>query len=281
LTNIHVVEGLRQDFATISYSVPGYFVSPDPSINLYKNSAAHIHDKGVHVKASIAIQKLNDEVLFRVPDPASITHAEEVEFLDVSARRLALVVVPPHSTFVVKDGEGLKVIQGRGASFRPMGSHSGSLIPFLVVHWTNRRGDVQFRAQATAPFSAISTEVHARNELIHTGASGAAFLLMRKSTTSGTPPYSDMSQLKAHNIFPERAPADVRAMNFPWVKVEDRSWANGRFKVKNHFYWSLLTQLTRELTPGPRVLQPRRLPRSHSGRLGQRDMSYSNVDGRC
>ena len=65
------------------------------------------------------------------------------------------VVVPPHSTFVVDYCEGLKV-EGRGASFRPMGSHSGPLIPFLVVQWTTRRGDVQFRAQATAPFSAVS-----------------------------------------------------------------------------------------------------------------------------
>lgn len=71
-----------------------------------------------HAKASITIQKLNDEVLFRIPDPASITHSDEIEFLDVSARKLALVVVPPHSTFGVKHGEGLKVIQGRGANLR-------------------------------------------------------------------------------------------------------------------------------------------------------------------
>ena len=104
--------------------------------------------------------------------------------------------------------------------------------------------------------------------MIHSGSSGAAFLLMRKSTTSGTPLYSDMSQLKAHNIFPEHAPADVCAMDFPWVRVEDRSWANGRFKVQSGL---LLT----------RVLQPRWFPRSPSGRLGQRHLSHSNVDGQC
>ena len=92
------------------------------------------------------------------------------------------------------------------------------------------------RAQAAEPFSAISTEVHALDELIHASTSGAAFLLMRKSTTSPQPPYSDMSQLKARNIFPARAPADVRAMSFPWVKVEDRPWANGRFRVHSHSY---------------------------------------------
>jgi hypothetical protein len=61
-------------------------------------------------------------------------------------------------------------------------------------------------------------------------------MLLKKSSTSGQPPYSDMSQLVAHNIFPPRFPADVRNMEFPWVKVEDRPWANGRFKVRPRSY---------------------------------------------
>jgi hypothetical protein len=109
---------MGQDFATISYSVPGYFVSPDPSINLFKNPAAEDPFPVVPTAAAtrITIEKLKDEVLFRIPDPASIKAADEVEFLDVSARKLALVVVPPRSTFKVKSGEGIKVIQGRGTS---------------------------------------------------------------------------------------------------------------------------------------------------------------------
>ncbi|KAK0185763.1 hypothetical protein F5146DRAFT_191624 [Armillaria mellea] len=39
-----------------------------------------------------------------------------------------------------------------------------------------------------------------------------------------------MSQLRAHNLFPLRFPSAVRHMAFPWVKVEDAPWANGRFK---------------------------------------------------
>ena len=112
-------KGLGQDFATISYSVPGYFESPDPSINLYKNPTGQLQHKSVEAQTTITIQKLNEEVLFRIPDPASIAAADEVAFLDVSARKLSLVVVPPHSTFVVIQGEGLKVIQGQGMSARP------------------------------------------------------------------------------------------------------------------------------------------------------------------
>ena len=165
--------------------------------------------------AYITIQKLNDE---RIPDLASIADTDLVEFLDVSAYKLALVIVPPHSTFGVKHDEGIKVTQGRGMSAHLISSHLRSLIPLLIVHWTDRHGTFKLRAQEAAPFSAVSTEVHARGELVHTSAPGAAFLLMRKSTTSGAPPYSDMSQLEAHNIFPERAPADVRAMAFPGLR---------------------------------------------------------------
>jgi len=39
-----------------------------------------------------------------------------------------------------------------------------------------------------------------------------------------------MKQLVAHNRFPDRFSSDIRHMEFPWVKVEDRPWANGRFK---------------------------------------------------
>jgi hypothetical protein len=124
LIYIRESKGFGQDYATISYSVPGYFESPDPSINMYKNPIGRPRPRLLQDQTSITMQKLNDEVLFRIPDPPAIADVDQVEFLDVSARKLALVVVPPHSTFVVKHGEGLKVIQGRGMDAHPMSSHS-------------------------------------------------------------------------------------------------------------------------------------------------------------
>lgn len=41
-----------------------------------------------------------------------------------------------------------------------------------------------------------------------------------------------MEQLVAHNIFPSQFPEALRHLEFPWVKVEDRPWANGGFKVR-------------------------------------------------
>ena len=100
-----------------------------------------------------------------------------------------------------------------------------------TVAWTDHKGKHVERTVATDPFSQVSVIVESKDGHVHTQAEGAVFVIFRKSQTSGKPPYSDMKQLVAHNIFPSYLPQDVRNLDFPWVKVEDRSWANGRFKV--------------------------------------------------
>ena len=93
-----------QDFATISYSVPGYFESPSPSVNAFMAS-------------SITAEKLGqEEILFRVPRPTDAHLPDTVEFLDVAGRSLALVVVPPRQKYAVNAGDGVKVVAGRGMS---------------------------------------------------------------------------------------------------------------------------------------------------------------------
>ncbi|TFK62264.1 hypothetical protein BDN72DRAFT_890043 [Pluteus cervinus] len=186
------------DYATISYSVPGYFESPGPAVNCYAS-------------APIRAQRLNDEVLFLLPNPTEAKIVDEVEFLDVSSKKLSLVVLPPRTGFNVGTNGGVKVILGE-------------------LTWTDASGERQSRTQATTPFGTASNIVDSELSMVKAGPDGAAFMLLKPSTTSGTPPYSDMSQLVAHNIFPPRFPADIRDMQFPWVKVEDRPWANGRFK---------------------------------------------------
>lgn len=98
--------------------------------------------------------------------------------------------------------------------------------------WTDRKGHWQERTMATAPFTEVSTLVEAKDGHVHTHAEGAIFVLLRKSSTSGQPSYSDMTQLVAHNSFPSQFPENVRRLDFPWVKVEDRPWAHGGFKVR-------------------------------------------------
>lgn len=89
------------DFATVSYSVPGYFESPIPLVLLYEATP-------------ITAEKLNDEVLFRVPRPDAIRMVDKVEFLDVAGQKMSLVAIPPCSRYPVNQGDGVKVIAGRG-----------------------------------------------------------------------------------------------------------------------------------------------------------------------
>ncbi|THU84404.1 hypothetical protein K435DRAFT_733201, partial [Dendrothele bispora CBS 962.96] len=187
------------DFATISYSVPDYFESPNPAVNMYESNF------------KITAQKLNDEVLFMIPNPPALMSnaIDEAEFLDVSSRRLALVVAGPNGNYLVKRGSGVKVIFGQ-------------------LSWQDNEDKTQTRTQATSPFRVVSNIINA--DSVQAGPAGAAFVILRESTTSGRPPYPDMNQLEANNIFPERFPEEVKNMRFDWVKVENRPWANGRFK---------------------------------------------------
>ncbi|PBK97965.1 hypothetical protein ARMGADRAFT_1076420 [Armillaria gallica] len=174
------------DFATVSYSVLGYFESPIPLVLLYE-------------AAPITAEKLNDDILFGVPRPDAIRIVDKVEFLDVAGWKMALVVVPP-SEYPVKQGDGVKVIAGR-------------------VIWTDKDGKLHERTQAPAPFEASTITVKAEDDTISTRNEGGVFVLFEKSTTSGQPPFADMNQLSAHNLFPLR---------FPSAKI--LPVFNGRFK---------------------------------------------------
>ncbi|SJL07214.1 related to Aldos-2-ulose dehydratase [Armillaria ostoyae] len=186
------------DFATISYSVPGYFESPLPLVMLYEATP-------------ITAEKLNGEVVFHVPRPAEVHVTDEVAFLDVAGCKLALVVVPPLSQHLVRPGECVKVIDGQ-------------------VFWTDQDGGAHERTQAPAPWQASTIMVDAKDSKIFTRQEGAIFILVKDSISSGKPPFTDMSQVIARNIFPLCFPDAVRHATFPWVKVADRPWANGRFE---------------------------------------------------
>ncbi|KAK0449384.1 hypothetical protein EV421DRAFT_1900075 [Armillaria borealis] len=156
------------DFVTVSYSVPGYFGSPIPLVLLYEATP-------------ITAEKLKDEVLFRVPRPDAIRMVDKVEFLDVAGQKMALVVVPPSSRYPVKQGDSVKF--------------SGQT---RTANCTNA-----LRRQL---LDASTIIVKAEDHTIYTRNEGAVFVLFEKSTTSGQPPFTDMSQL------------------------QDAPWANGRFK---------------------------------------------------
>jgi hypothetical protein len=85
---------------------------------------------------------LNDEVLFLIPNPSETKLIDEVEFLDVSSRKLSLVVLPPETTFVAEKDAGVKVILGQRRFLTPYFVLLSELIHvfFPVVSWLDPQG---------------------------------------------------------------------------------------------------------------------------------------------
>ncbi|KAG7098218.1 Aldos-2-ulose dehydratase [Marasmius oreades] len=185
------------DYATISYSVPGYFESPNPSINVF-------------LSTGILPEKLDNEVSFRVVRASTAGFPSEMEFLDVAGRKLTLVVLPPLTSFKVQQNtSAVKILAGS-------------------LYWKEgQSGKKQERFVTTRPHGCQNLVVNAST--VESGDEGSIFTLFKASSTSGKPPFSSMQQVIAHNAFPAHVPDDVRAMNFKWFKVEDLPWAHGRF----------------------------------------------------
>jgi aldos-2-ulose dehydratase len=111
------------------------------------------------------------------------------------------------------------------------------ILNLLSAFWVDHQGHEHYRAEAIDPHSAASLLVESRDNMLSIREEGAVFILLKPSPRPGGPPYSDMRQLVAHNIFPDRFSDRVKNMKFPWVKVEDRPWANGRFKVQQNVFF--------------------------------------------
>jgi hypothetical protein len=80
------------------------------------------------------------------------------------------------------------------------------------------------RCIATAKHKAATTRVGGTSGIITGGEKGAVFLHIQHLENQPEGPYSEMSQLKPVNEFPESAPSDVREHEFPFIKVENLLW---------------------------------------------------------
>lgn len=103
------------DIATISYSVPGYLVTKDPSLRVLLNN-------NKQTRCAIKAQRLDEEVLIRVPRAPEAQYISEMPFLDIAGKKLSIIVLPPHKEYQLDSGpeyqgrnyekDGVKVING-------------------------------------------------------------------------------------------------------------------------------------------------------------------------
>ncbi|CAF4156223.1 unnamed protein product [Rotaria magnacalcarata] len=82
-------------FATISYSVPGYYRSANPTINVFYNRLAQ---RKLRTNKEIQGIKQNHDLLFKVPRPNQALKHQTVAFITINGIILSLDIVPPYSS---------------------------------------------------------------------------------------------------------------------------------------------------------------------------------------
>ncbi|CAF2101623.1 unnamed protein product [Rotaria magnacalcarata] len=70
------------DFATITYTVAGYYEAPNPSIDIFYNRFAQ---KQLRVEKEIQVTKQNNDLLFKVPRPHKALQYEELPLVAATA----------------------------------------------------------------------------------------------------------------------------------------------------------------------------------------------------
>ncbi|KAL6304158.1 hypothetical protein BKA93DRAFT_785315 [Sparassis latifolia] len=206
----------RLDIASISYYVPGYLTGPDPpSIRINAIEPYHITSR-----ESIVATKLDKEVLLRVPRPNAVPDGcvPAMPLITIGGKKLTLVVLRPKAQMKLGHGDWTKVIYGS-------------------IKMTDESGKTDTRTIAPTAKQVATTCVLSRDGIIVAGENGTVFLHV-EPLDQFQGPFTKMSQVTAQNIFPRapEVPADVKAMEFPFIRVEKLPWANSGLWNDFEFY---------------------------------------------
>ncbi|KDQ54530.1 hypothetical protein JAAARDRAFT_396980 [Jaapia argillacea MUCL 33604] len=209
-------EPQRMDIGSISYYVPGYHTGPDPSsirINV-------LQPYNVESRTSIVATKLNKEVLLRVPRPNAVPEGvtPTMPIVTLVGNTLTLVVLRPGATMTLGVQDAAKVVYGS-------------------IEMTDPEGNTVTRTIATNAKEIATTHIVSADGVVKAGGDGAVFLHVGHLKNEFHGPFTTMSQVTANNIFPRHeVPPDVRAMEFPFIKVQDLDWGSSGLWDDFEFY---------------------------------------------
>ncbi|KAJ6600286.1 hypothetical protein DFH09DRAFT_1127960 [Mycena vulgaris] len=201
-------EASKEEIASISYYVPGYHTGPDPpSVRI--NS---VEQCNMASRTTISATKLNKEVLLRVPRPTVVPDGVIpcMPLLTIAGKKHTLVVLRPGQVMKLEPSAGAKVIYG---------SIEMTTANKVVVTRT-----IAPAAKETATTHPLSSDGTIKAE----GIGGAVFVLVEALDGHFQGPYRAMDQITTTNMFTQvpHVPANVKAMDFPFIKVEDLSWGD-------------------------------------------------------
>ncbi|KAJ6503795.1 hypothetical protein C8R45DRAFT_1185748 [Mycena sanguinolenta] len=210
------------EIASISYYVPGYHTGPDPpSIRI--NS---VEQCNMASRTTISATKLNKEVLLRVPRPGVVPYGviPSMPLVTIAGKNQTLVVLRPDQVIKLEPSAGAKVIYGS-------------------IEMTTPNKAVVTRTIAPAVKETATTHPLSSDGTVKAGKGGAVFILVEALDGHFQGPYHAMDQITTTNMFTQvpHVPANVKAMEFPFIKVEDLSWENLNSTVWNDFEFYNMT----------------------------------------
>ncbi|KAJ7021157.1 hypothetical protein C8F04DRAFT_1013557 [Mycena alexandri] len=200
-------EAGKTEIASISYYVPDYHTGPDPpgvrinSIEPYNTAS----------RTRISATKLNKEVLLRVPRPGVVPEGvvPTMPLLTIAGKKNTLVVLRPGQLIKLAPSAGAKVIYG-------------------TIEMTTPYGEVVTRTIAPPVKDKATTHPLSKNGTVAAGTDGAVIVLVEEVEGAFQGPYRAMDEITTTNMFAHvpHVPADVKAMEFPFIKVEDLAWGD-------------------------------------------------------
>ena len=194
------------DFATISYAVPGYYISHNPSINIFYNKNNTInHDQ-------FQIMKQNNQLLFKVPRPSQVRIQQTLPFITINEITLLLEILPPFHSRQIDNYTYIKVLWG-------------DLIWIDSLTKINQSRTIFCRAR-----SVCSLEIHSENNQIQAGSQGALIFIHKiYDRLHNLSPVENINKLIIKNSLPEYYSEELRQLTFQFVRY-DQYQSDPQFK---------------------------------------------------
>ncbi|CAF1185859.1 unnamed protein product [Rotaria sordida] len=192
------------DFATISYSVLGYYTVENPSIHMFYNRFVQ---KKLQVKKEIQVIKQNNDLLFQVSRPNKALQYQAIPFLTIDGITLSLEILPPYTSRHVDNNTFVKVLSG-------------------IITWTNSSIEshklvnhsrtILFEPRTVAPL-----DIHSDNDRITTGSEGALLIVFKTlNDSSNNHQIDDIQKVIIENSLPDYYPQETRQLNFQFVRYD-------------------------------------------------------------
>ena len=202
------------DFATVGYSVRGYYMAEKAPINIFYN---RFMPQLAQNSLQSRVEYQNDELWLTVPRPKQALQYEAIPFITIGGITLSLEVLPPFSSRIINRNTYIKILSG-------------------MIFWTdssNLKNDDGHRSRTflCEPKRVCSLAIHSDDQRMKTKDDGAVFISMQIPGGMKDQHHIDhIQKILSENSLPDRYSDEARRAKFQFVKVDQLEWGKEKFK---------------------------------------------------